>query len=136
VGKAMAKTVAGSIVRFAEFQGKDQVEEMPKGARGIYVLYDHQGDSFDVVYVGLSKTGMRIRLLRHRQSREKSSVWTHFSVFQVHDHISNAQINELEGLFRQIYRRDSRANRLNKQKTHGPLKRVRMNNLAEWPGRR
>src|SRR5262245_30354055 len=119
----MAKTVAGSIVRCAEFRPKAEIEGMPKGARGIYVLYRHRPrkDSFDVVYVGLSKKGMRIRLLSHRQSREKSSVWTHFSVFQVHDHISDAQINELEGLFRQIYRRDSRANRLNKQKTHRPL---------------
>jgi hypothetical protein len=59
-------------------------------------------------------------------------LWTHFSVFQVHDHVSDAQVNELEGLFRQIYRRDSRANKLNKQKTHGPLKRVRINDLADW----
>jgi hypothetical protein len=62
-------------------------------------------------------------------------LWSHFSVFEVRDNVSEADIGELEGLFRHIYRRDSRANRLNMQKTHRPLKKVRLNELTAWSAR-
>jgi len=107
---------------------------VPRGTRGIYVLFRqrrHNG-KFDVVYVGLSGSGMRGRLKSHARSRSKAKEWTHFSLFQVHDNVSDAEIAEVEGLFRQIYRNDSRANRLNLQKMHGPLKKVRVSDLSTW----
>jgi hypothetical protein len=47
------------------------------------------------------------------------------SVFAVHENISNGEIKELEGLFRHIYRFDTRANRLNVAKGYMTLVEVR-----------
>ncbi|GAF97179.1 unnamed protein product, partial [marine sediment metagenome] len=33
-------------------------------------------------------------------------LWTHFSIFEVWENITENEIKELEGLFRQIYRKD------------------------------
>jgi hypothetical protein len=122
------------IKRLAEFRPKDEADLVHGGTRGIYVLFRHRQrrDLYDVVYVGLSRAGIRARLRSHRRSRTKSALWSHFSVFEVRDNVSEAVIAELEGLFRLIYRRDSRANPLNVQRTHQPLKRVRLNALAAW----
>jgi hypothetical protein len=120
------------IKRLVEHLPKEDADEVPPGTRGIYVLFAHRrGDRYDVVYVGLSKSGIRSRLRSHRRSRKKAQEWTHFSVFEVHDNISEAEIGELEGLFRLIYRRDSSANRFNVQKKHRPLSRVRRD-LVDW----
>jgi hypothetical protein len=127
--------VVGRLIkRVAEYKPKDEVDLVPKSRRGIYVLF-HQVESaeqYDVVYVGLSRTGMRARLRAHRRSRTKAKLWTHFSVFEVREDVSDERIAELEGLFRQIYRRDSRANALNLQRTHAPLKRLRVQDLSSW----
>ena len=42
------------------------------------------------------------------------------------------EIIELEGLFRQIYRKDTRANKLNKQKQLNKFKKVRKNRMPTW----
>src|SRR5438093_5263609 len=119
------------VRRLAEFCPKADVDSVPRGTRGIYVLFNRRRNgSFDVVYVGLSGSGMRGRLRSHRRSSAKAKEWTHFSLFQVYDNVSDAEIAEVEGLFRQIYRNDSKANRLNIQKMHGPLRRVRINELS------
>src|SRR3989304_269097 len=108
------------IGRVAEFRPKDEVFLVPRGVRGIYVLFRRRRrkalarrnqrkvykDFYDVVYVGLSRSGVRARLKAHRLSRVKGALWSHFSLFQVHARVSDSQIGELEGLFRQIYRRD------------------------------
>ena len=39
-----------------------------------------------------------------------------FSIFEIWDNIREDEIKELEGLFREIYKKDSSANKLNKQK--------------------
>ncbi len=65
---------------------------------------------------------IRRRLNRHKV--KKAGLWTHFSVFEVWDNITEAEVTELEGLFRQIYSKDSRANRLNVQKSFKKLKRL------------
>jgi len=99
----------------------------------MYVLYKHYRTHptdrvrhrFDVVYVGIAsgRQGVRGRLQSHR--RYKRDEWTHFSVFEVHDNIRNDEVQELEGLFRHIYRFDGRANRLNVAKRYGALIEVR-----------
>ena len=63
---------------------------------------------------------------------KKSKYWTHFSVFEVWDNITDAEIEELEGLFRHLYKKDSRANKLNKQKGYQKMNKVRNNKLEEW----
>jgi len=46
--------------------------------------------------------------------------------------IREEEIRELEGIFRHIYRLDSRANRLDKQRTFKKLKKIQDNNLENW----
>ena len=74
---------------------------------------------YDVVYIGMAETSIRRRLGTHR--RHKAKFWTHFSYFEVWDNIGNEEITELEGLFRHLYRYDSRANALNRQKGYKGL---------------
>jgi len=62
----------------------------------------------------------------------KQDLWTHFSVFEVHDNVRGEEIEELEGLLRHIYRRDSGANRLNEQRAFAKLNRVRSKQLDDW----
>ena len=112
-----------------EYQSIDTIKAVPVGLRGIYALYNKQGRHFDMVYIGMSgreaSGRIRSRLIRHSRSKSKANAWTHYSYYEVWDNISDAEIKELEGLFRQLYRFDSRANNLNKQVTHRPLTNVR-----------
>jgi hypothetical protein len=45
---------------------------------------------------------------------------------------SNEKIDELEGLLRHLFRRDSRATRLNVQRSYNKLVDVRNNSLENW----
>jgi hypothetical protein len=60
------------IKHVAEHRAKAEAEQLPRNLRGLYVLYRKRrtGRRYDVVYVGLSKTGMRPRLLSHRRSKK------------------------------------------------------------------
>jgi len=130
------------IKNVLEFLPKSEITRIPIRVRGIYVLYQlrHKrnlnggsADVFDVVYVGMtrgSRTGVAQRLQVHR--RNKGSLWSHFSVFEVWDNIREAEVEELEGLFRHLYRFDSKANSLNKQKSYKPLNRIRTRSKREW----
>jgi len=76
--------------------------------------------------------GVRARLVGHSKSKRKRDLWSHFSVFEVWPNISPAEIEELEGLFREIYRKDKRANRLNRQKRYKKLQKIRIKKLDAW----
>src|SRR5579862_4922175 len=118
------------IKRFTEFQTKNNVNIVPRARRGLYVLYCLKRDGhFNVVYVGMTTSGMRGRLQKHAKSTRKRDLWTHFSAYEVWENVRDKEIVELEGLFRHIYRKDSGANKLNIQrrfktlaKVHEPLK--------------
>jgi hypothetical protein len=122
------------IKRCAEFLPKDQVDDVPGKRRGLYVLYREREDEgrkrYDVVYVGMATLSILLRLRSH--AKTKGELWTHFSAFEVWDNIRDEEIRELEGLFRHIYRKDSRANELNIQKNFKKAARVRKNKLKEW----
>jgi len=125
------------IKRFSEFRSRDEIENVPPNTRGIYALLKNYPrlNLYDVVYVGMaggSKAGIKGRLKRHSRSKSKSELWTHFTLFEVWPNITENEIKELEGLFRQIYRKDKRANKLNKQKQFGLLKKVREKNFSTW----
>ena len=124
------------IKRCAEWIPKDKRKYIPRNTRGIYVLFQKKGeDTYDVVYIGMSSgeiTGIGSRLRRHAKSKSKGSHWSHFSLFEVHDNISEDEVAELEGLFRHIYRKDSTANLFNKQKRHHNLFRIRENDFKLW----
>ena len=106
-----------------EFQEQSEVDQIPGSLRGIYVLYRRKGkksDSshhYDLVYIGMTTSSIKRRLRAHRKSW-KRKYWTHFSVFEVWDNVRDEEIMELEGLFRHLYRWDSRANLLNIQKRY------------------
>ena len=123
------------IKRCSEYISLDEINLIPKGLRGIYVLYNFRPKlkTYDVVYVGMAmggKGGIRGRLKSHR--RRKVGLWTHCSIFEVWNNIRDDEIGELEGLFRHIYKKDSRANKLNKQRGFKKLKMVRDSKFWEW----
>jgi hypothetical protein len=124
------------IKRCAEFRPRDDINLIPHNTRGIYVLLAKKSKSrHDVIYIGMAagiKAGVRGRLRSHSKSETKGKLWTHFSVFEAWDNITEAEVSELEGLFRHIYRKDSRANRINKQRSYRKLKKVRINRLEKW----
>ncbi len=110
-----------------EFISRSEISSIPGLVRGIYVLYKEEPQrrgvrsKMNVVYVGMArgeKSGAKGRLKSHNTHKAD---WTHFSVFEVWDNIYPQQIQELEGLFRHLYRRDSTANKLNRQKGYKPL---------------
>lgn len=110
-----------------EFLPISDIKKVPTRVRGIYVLFRSGGEKqMDVVYVGMARgerSGMKGRLITHKKN--KADLWTHFSVFQVWDNISPQEVEELEGLFRHIYRYDAQANQLNTQRQHKPLSAIR-----------
>ena len=124
------------IKHYAEYLPADRINEIPYGVRGIYVLYRHRlrSKAYDVVYVGLAgvgkRSGMRGRLLKHR--RTKRGLWSHFSAFVVWDNVSAAEVRELEGLFRHIYRHDTTANALNRQKSFKLMRQVFSDDPRSW----
>ena len=110
-----------------EYRPIEEIGLVPKNVRGIYALYFKRGMAYDAVYIGMSgreaNGRIRSRLIQHK--RRKISIWTHFSYYEVWDNISDVEIREMEGLFRQLYRFDRRANSLNKQQTLRSLTRFR-----------
>jgi hypothetical protein len=76
-----------------------------------------------------TRGGIRGRLRSHR--RKKKDLWTHCSVFEVWDNIRDDEIAELEGLFRHLYRHDSAASTLNKQRSFKAMTRVERITLSE-----
>ena len=116
--------------RSFEFVPREELATIPTLVRGIYVLFEEQPSlgrkaHMNVVYVGMArgeKSGAKGRLKQHLS--KKADLWTHCSVFEVWDNIPAKQVEELEGLFRHLYRRDAVANRLNKQKAYAPLSRL------------
>jgi hypothetical protein len=119
------------IKRCAEFRPRKDADSIPHRTRGIYALLAAESkDRFNVVYVGMAggpKAGVHGRVMAH-----KKKDWTHFSVYEVWDNISASEVAELEGLFRHIYRKDSRANHLNLQRRFNRLLKTRDNNFRRW----
>jgi hypothetical protein len=128
------------ILRCVEFRSREEMKRFPRGIRGLYTLLNRHvqngKEKFDVVYIGMARgsgQGVGGRLRSHARSKRKGKLWTHFSVFQVWDNITESEVAELEGLFRHIYRKDSRANRINRQKSFKKLTKVRDNKVRQWP---
>ncbi len=119
-----------------EFRSLAEVNLVPPRTRGLYVLYREDGEGqMNVVYIGMArgeKSGVRARLTAHVKSERKKDLWTHFSVYEVWDNIRKEEIEELEGLFRHLYRKDASANGLNVQKTYKPLARIRRTSPDAW----
>jgi hypothetical protein len=119
-----------------EYCDKNKIREIGGGKRGIYVLYYKDPDSktkqFEVRYIGMTDSGIRGRLRRHRASKRKNKYWTHFSAYAVWPNITKEEIVELEGLFRHFYRYDRQANILNLQRKYKGLKGITADNPKQW----
>jgi hypothetical protein len=123
------------IKRYAEFCPKTDINGIPPKTRGLYALLNKKpSEKYEVVYIGMArglKTGVRGRLHSHEKSN-KGSLWTHFSVYEVWDNITESEVAELEGLFRHIYRKDLNAIRICKQRSYKKLRKVLNNDLHSW----
>jgi hypothetical protein len=121
------------VKRCAEWLPKSKATLIPDGTRGVYALLRRRPRirKYDVVYIGMAARGsIKERLASHKRSNTK--IWTHFSVFEVWDNIAEDEVEEIEGLLREIYRKDKRANRFNKQKKSKKLQKVRDDDLTSW----
>ncbi len=117
------ETMLRLIKRKEEFVPIEAIDTLPGKLRGIYVLYKcSRNKRFNVVYIGMSTDGMRGRLKSHRKS--KTGMWTHCSLYEVWDNIRNGEILELEGVMRHIYRKDEKANLINRQLAYKPLQKL------------
>ena len=121
--------------RFSEFVPRSEVGNIPAYTRGIYALLkeNRRKKTYDVVYIGLAagpNASIRGRLRIHKRNK---SNWTHFTAFEVWPNIPTSVIQELEGIFRHVYRKDSRANKLNVQKKFKKFKGVKINKIQDWP---
>ncbi len=114
------------IFRCAQWIPRDLRTRIPRRVRGIYALHCRKKDKFDVVYIGMSagKSGIRRQLASHAKHRAKE--WSHFSFFEVWPNVSEDEISELEGLFREIFRKDTHANHLALQKKCEKLRKVKV----------
>jgi hypothetical protein len=120
------------ICRAGQWIPKSARNHIPQGVRGIYALLwsnRRKPKTYNVVYIGMANgsRGIRSRLNSHARSKRKGDKWTHFSFFEVWPNITESEIRELEGLFREIYRKDARANSLATQKGCRKLKDVKVN---------
>lgn len=120
-----------------EYVDRTKFSEVGSARRGIYVLYQENSIQikgrkkirFDVVYVGMTDRSIRARLRSHHTKKKD---WSHFSVYAVWPNITNEEIEELEGLFRHIYSKDSRANILNAQKQYKALASIKTKSKDQW----
>ncbi len=117
------------IKRCERYLPVDKINSIPRGLRGIYVLYDYskRSGSYNVIYVGVSCSGsdgdhIRGKLIYFCQ--KKAGLWSHFSIFEVWENIRDYEIRELKGLYRDIYKKDSSANKIHKQEGFKKLKSI------------
>jgi hypothetical protein len=123
------------VKRCGQWLEKSEYNQLPKGIRGIYALHAKKtNERFDVVYIGMahSRRGIKSRLAAHVRSKRKGPQWTHFSLFEVWDNLSQQEIRGLEGLVHEIYAKDTHANKLGKQRRAREIRSVRCRNLKKW----
>ncbi|SRR6266566_1164742 len=129
----MSPSSARFIKRCAQWVDRKESTQIPPATRGIYALLKRhkQTNRFDVVYVGMTaRSSIGRRIARHKNDQKK--IWSHFSIFEVTGNFSEDELKELEGLLREIYRKDKQANRFNRQKKCKKIQMVREDGLRKW----
>jgi hypothetical protein len=114
---------------FFEFVPVDEISSLPKKIRGLYALYEKDEEGYyNLRYVGMTDGGAKGRLNKH--SIAKSGKWSHCSVYEVWDNVTQEQIRELEALFRHTLRLDATASGLNIQRGSAIFRRLKKETLA------
>jgi len=131
----MASTDLFFTRRYAEFVPRAKLSFLPRKKRGVYALLKEskKGKTYDVVYVGLAagpKASIRSRLRIHDK---KKGGWTHYTAFEVWPNIPTSVIQELEGIFRHMYRKDTRVNALNVQRKFKKFGGIKVSRKAGGP---
>lgn len=119
-------------IEYCKFKD-DIVKDIPHRTRGFYILYKKHGKNYKVVYIGMAggpRTGVHGRLKNHLKKKKA----THFSVFEVHDSVSEEEVRELEGLLRHVFARDQRVDVEATQRTYAKLRPVRKKDWSSWLG--
>jgi len=124
----MAHSTSLLFKSFFEFVPLKDVSSLPWRIRGIYALYKQDGNFMNLMYVGMTDSGAKGRLMSHKGKKE--GLWTHCSVYEVWDNITQDQIAELEALFRHTLRKDSSASGLNIQKGASIFRRLKRETIA------
>jgi hypothetical protein len=126
------------IKRYYEFIPTEKLELVPNNKKGIYVLLKkrkktrkHRKERYDVVYVGMSKSDIKGRLITHKKSKKKSDLWNCFSIFEVDNKTTKRAIQDMEEILIQIYRKDSKANRLNVAKKYKKISHKKVL-ISKW----
>jgi RNA-splicing ligase RtcB len=136
MNKTRGQSLLRLIKRCTGFLPKSDCRKIKRGIRGIYVLFEEVSkrgkEYYDVMYIGMARKSMNRRLITHAESKSKKSLWTHFSVYEVWDNIRDDEIQELEGILRHIYRKDTQANAINKQRGFKPLRKLTDNKVSRW----
>jgi hypothetical protein len=131
----MASEEQAFIRRYDEYVKKDRKSKVPIDAKGVYALLKkRRGGKFDVVHVGVSASGIRDRLRQHARNQGRKGQWDYFSVFDVQPYVSSLTIEQLEELWKHIYRKGTRTNSLSLQQG---LKKsiVKRTPIEEWDPR-
>ena len=122
------------VKRWRRYEPLEKWREVPRGTRGLYVLYRQKSaDINEVVYIGvaglgeITRGGIRSRLRTHTKRKKR---WTHFSFFEVHDNVTRDEIREFEALLLGIFRHDPRIELSNKQT--GSRKLYQLQRLTHW----
>ena len=111
----------------------ENIAALPDKVRGIYVLYVKDEKYMNAVYVGITRgkaIGVKSRLRSHLT--KKKGGWTHFSFFEVWDNIPKEQVEELEGLFLNIFGKDRNSLGLNVVKANTKLNSITRKGRADW----
>lgn len=123
-----------TIKRWLRYELRGSWKLVPKGTRGLYVLYrKRRGELYEVSYIGVAGLGptggggIRSRLKSHDLRKPD---WTHFSLFEVHDNIDRDEIREIEALLLGIFRHDPRIQLSNKQT--GSRKLYELRKASHW----
>ena len=121
------------IQRICEFIPKEDCVKIPKGSRGIYALLKKKSEkTYNVVYIGMSRVGEGIKRRIKNHTNSKRKIWSHFTIVEVKKRVSDKKIEEIEGTFRLIYRKDKRANKFNTQKKFKRFKKVITKDIEDW----
>lgn len=130
----MRKSASLYFKSFHEFVPVSEISALPKLMRGLYALYQEDEKGFkNLMYVGMTDGGAKGRIGRHTGGK-KTGLWSHCSVFEVWDNITQEQIEEIEALFRHALRRDASANALNVQKGSAIFRRLKKETSARAVG--